>query len=139
MLRRFPQNIFQRFQDGGNLFATTIFVLASAVQKLARLEKIPEGTRLYRGLGGAMELPESFWRADGRGCRGYAEWGFMSTTSDKSIALAYSGVREQKPLPMVLVLAASSIDRGACIRDFSQYPKVVWPTVLAPVTFIAMS
>ena len=72
-----------------------------------------------------MELPDDFWKADDQGRRGYAEWGFMSTTSSKSIALLYSGVKEGKPLPMVLVMEASSVDRGACIRAFSQYPQVL--------------
>jgi hypothetical protein len=124
MLRQFPVNTFEHFRQGGNLFPTTIFLLASAIQKIARVMKVREGTMLYRGLGGLMELPERFLKADEHGRRGYAEWGFMSTTSDKSVALTYSGVREGLPLPMVLVLAVSAIDRGACIRAFSQYPQV---------------
>jgi hypothetical protein len=124
ILRRFPQHIYEPFNAGGNLFPTTIFVLVSAIQKIAREIKIREGTLLYRGLGGLMELPESFYRADANGCRGYAEWAFMSTTSDKSIALQYSGVREGRPLSMVLMLTVSAVDRGACIQSFSQYPQV---------------
>ena len=48
----------------------------------------------------------------------------MSTTSSKAVALQYSGVLEGRPAPLVLVLVSSAIDRGACIRDFSQYPQV---------------
>ncbi len=54
---------------------TTIFVLVSAVQKLARVERIPEGLNLYRGLGGSTEMPQGFFRADENGCRGFVEWG----------------------------------------------------------------
>ena len=44
----------------------------------------------------------------------------MSTTADKSVAVQYSGVMEGRPKAMVLVITVSAVDRGACIRDFSQ-------------------
>ena len=93
MLRRHPPKIFSVFETGENFYPTTIFVLVSAVMKIARVMRIPEGTKLYRGLGGLMELPDSFFNAHNNGCRGFAEWGFMSTTSNKQVALQYSGVR----------------------------------------------
>ena len=55
-----------------------------------------------------------------QGCRGFAEWAFMSTTADKSVAVQYSGVKEGRPKAMVLVITVSAVDRGACISDFSQ-------------------
>ena len=125
MLRQFPQNLYEPLKKGGNVFATTIFVLVSAVQQIARAVRIREGTLLYRGLGGLMELPEIFFSADKCGRRGYTEWGFLSTTSNKSVAIQYSGVRDGRPSAMVLVLESSAIDRGACIHNFSQYPTVL--------------
>jgi hypothetical protein len=101
ILRRYPTEEYNMYKDGGNLFPTTIAVLASAVIKIARATKLPVGLLLYRGLGGLMDLPESFWKADGNGCRGYMEFGFMSTTSSKATALEYSGARERRPKPMV--------------------------------------
>ena len=59
-LRQWPTDLYEELKAGGHLFPTTIHVLASAVQKIARTSKIPEGTRLYRGLGGTMDLPEVF-------------------------------------------------------------------------------
>uniref|UniRef100_A0A7S0M752 Uncharacterized protein n=1 Tax=Cryptomonas curvata TaxID=233186 RepID=A0A7S0M752_9CRYP len=95
----------------------------SAVQKLCRVMKIPDGLRLYRGLGGSMKLPKCFYKADKHGCRGFTEWAFTSTTTNKEIAFQYSGVFDRnKPIPSVLVIRAGSIDRGACIKEFSQYP-----------------
>ena len=84
--------------------------------------RVPEGLRLYRGTGGKMELPESLYRADRHGCRGYMEYGFMSTTASREIALQYSGAKEGRPLAMVLETACDGVNRGACIADFSQYP-----------------
>ena len=72
-------------REAGNLYATTISVLVSAVQKIARAIKLPEGLRLFRGLGGLMDLPKEFFAADAQGRKGFVEWGFMSTTSDEEV------------------------------------------------------
>jgi hypothetical protein len=125
VLRRFPRPMFEVFEQAGNLFSTTIHVLVSAIQKVARVLPPPEGLTLYCGLGGLMELPETFWKKDGIGVRGYMEWGFRSTTSNKAIAIQYSGAKEGRPLAMVMEIPVGSVDRGACIRDFSQYPAEV--------------
>ncbi len=127
ILRRFPEEDFRRFEQGGNLFPTTIFVLESAVLKLSRVMRLPPGLELFRGLGGLAELPDSFDQPDEHGRRGYLEFGFLSTTSRRETAVEYSGAGEGKPLPMVIQTRASSIDRGACIQDFSQYPGEVGP------------
>ena len=86
--------------------------------------KLPEGLILYRGLGG-VRLPEHFHKADESGCRGFAEWGFMSTTASKEVAISYSGLDEHRPLPTVFEIRVGAVDRGACIREFSQYPAEV--------------
>jgi hypothetical protein len=128
MLRRQPEDRFKVFEKGGNLFSTTIAVLTSAVQKLARITPLREGTALYRGLDRRMELPDSFFRPDDRGRRGFAEWGFFSTTQKKEMALKYSGARadlQGSALPMVMVVKSSAVDRGANIQDLSQYPQVL--------------
>jgi hypothetical protein len=125
VLRRHPEAPYNFFNGVGNLFSTTLHVLASAVQKLSRQARIPEGCLLYRGLGGLMELPDSFFRADAQGRSGFSEWSFMSTTQDKQVAVQYSGTAEKRPAPTVLVVSTGAIDRGACIRDYSQHPQVV--------------
>jgi hypothetical protein len=125
ILRRFPVRDFQQFHLGGNQFSTTIYVLQSAVMKISRVMRLPPGLELYRGLGGLAELPDSFYEADEHGCLGYMEYGFLSTTSNRETAVQYSGAGEGKPLPMVIQTRASSIDRGACIKELSQYPGEV--------------
>jgi hypothetical protein len=60
----------------------------------------------------------------------------MSTTSEKAVALQYSGAGKGKPLPMVLEMIVGMVDRGACISDFSQYPaelEYLW----VPCSFVA--
>lgn len=122
ILRQHPENIYEVFRKSGNTFTTTIFVLVSAIQKLSRCMNIPPGTLLYRGLGGTMELPDSFRDADSNGCVGYTEYGFMSTTADRSVAVHYSGVKEHKPKASIMEIHPNSVDRGADISEFSQYP-----------------
>jgi hypothetical protein len=125
VLRRFPVDIYEVFKAADNLFSTTIFVLVSAINKLSRCANIPTGTLLYRGLGGTLEFPERFTCPD-PSCRtpnalGFLEYGFMSTTADKSIAVHYSGVKEGKPKAGILQIRPNSVDRGADISEFSQY------------------
>lgn len=120
-LRRYPADVVESFSS----FATTIYVLCSAVNKLAKSVKIPNTTLLYRGLGRMAELPDSFRSADDRGRTGYVEWGFLSTTSNKEIAMQYSGVKEGNLKAMVIEFPTTSIDRGGCVEAFSQYPKVL--------------
>ena len=84
VLRRFPADLYERMGS----FTTTIFVLVSAVQKVARVMRLPEGVQLYRGMGGLMDLPPQFSRADAQGVKGFVEWGFMSTTSDLKVGPA---------------------------------------------------
>ena len=128
ILRRYPEQEFLQFEQGGNLFPTTIFVLESVIIKIARSMRLPPGLELFRGLGGLAELPDSFNEPDEHGRRGYLEYGFLSTTSHRETAVEYSGAGEGRPLPMVIQTRASSIDRGACIKDLSQYPGEVTPS-----------
>ncbi len=76
--------LYEKFKAANNHFSTTIHVLVSATVKLARTIKIPSGLKLYRGIG--KELPETFYQEDKFGRKGYMEWGFMSTTSNESVA-----------------------------------------------------
>jgi hypothetical protein len=120
MLRQFPADRYETFSGQGNTFSTTIFVLVSAIQKLSRHMFLPPSIRLYRGFS-SMEMPESFSKVDeDTGCCGYAEWGFISTTANKDVAIQYSGVDAGRPRATVLCIRTSSVDRGASIAEFSQ-------------------
>eukprot|EP00300_Choanocystis_sp_HF-7_P042383 c9144_g1_i1.p1 GENE.c9144_g1_i1~~c9144_g1_i1.p1 ORF type:complete len:971 (+),score=219.31 c9144_g1_i1:89-3001(+) len=120
MLRKYPKTTCAAFNE----FTTTILVLVSAIQKLCRSSHIEEGVALFRGLGSFKEtdLPDHFLVPDERGCRGFTEWGFMSTTSSKDVAVStYSGVRDNGS-GMLIEMHVTSVDRGASVIDYSQYP-----------------
>ena len=126
ILRRYPADIYKIYETADNTFPTTIFILVSAIQKLSRCMNIPAGTLLYRGLGGSMELPDTFF-VPSQYCitpnaLGYCEFAFMSTTQDRSVAVQYSGVRDNKPKASIMEIHPNSVDRGADISEFSQYP-----------------
>jgi hypothetical protein len=126
VLRRFPPDIYEVFEKHDNLFPTTIFVLVSAINKLSRCMDIPPGTLLYRGLGGVLDFPDSFYHPHPKcatpNALGFLEFGFMSTTAEKSIAVQYSGVKEKRPKACIMQIRPNSVDRGADISEFSQYP-----------------
>jgi hypothetical protein len=84
--------------------------------------KLPVGLKLYRGLGGLAELPKIFFQQDEHGRCGYMEFAFLSSTADQAVAMEYSGVKDGRPHVMVLEIEIDSVNRGACIADFSQYP-----------------
>jgi hypothetical protein len=122
MFMKYNACLRQGNADGRNMYATTIFVLVSAVQKIARVTEISKDLVLYCGLGNVSDLPESFVRCDAMGSQGWTEFGFRSTTADKAVALDYSGIKKGNPHPMVITITPNAIDRGACIAELSQYP-----------------
>ncbi len=131
-----PGVIWKTLYSGNNLFTTTLSVLVSAVQKLSSITAIPDGPKLYRGTGGRFRLPEHFSQPDEFNCRGMTEWGFMSCSADKEVAMGYSGAAEGRPHAIVLEIEPSCVDRGAVVSEFSQYPMEA-ETMFLPMSFVA--
>ncbi len=52
------------------------------------------------------------------------------------MALQFSGAVEGRPLPMLLEMVVGPVDRGACIRDLSQYPLQIEYLYL-PLSFVS--
>ena len=122
MLRRFPRDVYEVFEEAGNRFSSTLFALASALVKLSRVETVKPGTKLYRGMGGSSQLPDSFYSPDEFGGRGYVENGCLYCTLDFEAALYMSGAQShpKRPFPAVMVFECGAIDRPCSIREFSQ-------------------
>jgi hypothetical protein len=76
---------------GGNLFSTTIHVLASGIRKLAPIQQKPEV--LYRGLRDLNSIRSSFVQT-GFLEGGYLERGFLSSTKSSEIAMYYAGCNQ---------------------------------------------
>jgi len=108
-------SVESRMKKAGHKFASTLHVLASAVKKLQLIAKDGQGTRLYLGLGG-LHVYEFL------ASQGFAERAFMSSTRSLDVALTYSGIKEGK-VATVLAFDLSTVDNGADISDFSQFPS----------------
>jgi ankyrin repeat protein len=116
-------------------FKTTIFVLGSALEKLVKEQRIPHKMCLYRGLGAGMDFPDFFYHVNEDGCKGITEYGFLSTTKNRNMAIKYSAVGDKNRIPVIIEMEVGSVDRGADISDFSQYrhqQEFLWP----PGTFL---
>ena len=104
----------------GNLYVNTIYLNASGMTKLSRASRIPKGRKVYRGVDGLI-LPECFVIVDEDSARGGVEFAFMSTTTNREVSLSY--INFAKGMPILFEFDMGSIDRGASLSSFSQYPN----------------
>ncbi|CAK0862588.1 unnamed protein product [Prorocentrum cordatum] len=100
-----------------NRYTTTIHVLASALVKISKLSKAGV---VVRGTAGGR-LPKQFWEEDAFGVRGGIEYGFMSTTSNREVAMQYAS-DPRRGAGTILEIQTGMIDRGADLSWISQYP-----------------
>ena len=114
-------------------FVTTLHCIASAVIKLSRLQ--PKGT-VFRGMNG-MKLPRSFVQPDACGVRSGVEYGFMSATLDRSVAVRYSRGKADNP-SLILEMEMGMVNRGAFLMWLSQYPDER-EVLLPPLTGLEVS
>lgn len=116
---------YERLCEGNN-YAASIHMINSGLVKLSILQKVQ---KVYRGLAGT--LPRSF-RVEDRYCaRGGVELGFMSTTSNREVAVEYAS---KSAGSLLMELEQGMTDRGAEISWLSQYPaeaEVCFPPLTA--------
>ena len=103
----------------GNRYTNIIYLCQSAMLKISRAGRIPRGRRVYRGQSG-FSLPKVFVVAGEDGGRGGAEFAFLSTSTNKDVAVSY--IDTEKGLPILFEFEVGSIDRGAPISFLSQFP-----------------
>jgi hypothetical protein len=115
-LRGFPKHLVDHLR--GNGYETTLCVIISGILKLASIQEIPKQGVVYRGLGG-MLLPKQFWNVSKKcGLKGGIELGLMSTTTEKSVAIQYSGADQGRPI--IFEIPLNRVDMGAYLGDLSQ-------------------
>ena len=103
----------------GNTYTNSIYLCGSGMKKISRAGRIPRGRKVYRGMAG-FRLPDLFVHAGEDGGRGGTEFAFMSTTTNKSVAVSY--INTEKGLPILFEFEVGCIDRGAPLSFLSQYP-----------------
>ena len=104
----------------GNYYVNTIYLCASAMNKIARASRIPRGRKVFRGMAG-VRLPDLFLLAGEDGARGGVEFAFMSTSTNKEVAVSY--INTAKGLPILFEFEVGSIDRGAPLSFLSEFPS----------------
>ena len=107
---------FEDAQQWLNLYTTTLHGINSAVIKLGKLTR---ATKVYRGIAG-KKLPPEFWVPNAYGVRGGVEQAFMSTTTEKAVAMGYAS---GSTIGIVLEVQQGMVNRGADISFLSQYPS----------------
>ena len=116
----------------GNRYVNTIYLCASAMNKISQASRIPRGRKVYRGMAG-IKLPDIFVVPGEDGGRGGDEFAFMSCSTNREVAVSY--IDTMKGLPILFEFDVGSIDRGAPLSFLSQYPSEVRisSTFLPPV------
>jgi hypothetical protein len=128
-------------------------VLNSAIIKLSREQQVAhaidvtniantfhsrfyeiQACRVYRGVSGGM-LPREFWFKNEYGIRGGVELAFMSTTTNRDVAIYYSKPSNKETCSMVFEIQMGMVDRGAEMSWVSQFPEEV-EILFPPLTTI---
>ena len=86
---------------------------------IVKLGKLMPAQKVYRGITGGL-LPNAFWRRNEFNVRGGVEYAFMSTTSDKKVAMEYAAGSGKQGI--VFEIQMGMLDRGADLSWISQYP-----------------
>ena len=117
---------FEAYKSGGlpyaearrrlNTYTTTLHAINSCIVKLS---KLTVATKVYRGVSGSA-LPREFWEPNRYGIKGGIEMAFMSTTTNREVALSYASM---KSAGFVFEISQGMVDRGADVSFLSQYPQ----------------
>ena len=101
----------------------SVALLAASNSCVIKLSKLTKAGKVWRGIKDAT-LPKEFWVPNEMGVRGGIEYGFSSTTTDKTQALFYAGSDELKDgdASTIFEMQMGMVDRGADLSWLSQYP-----------------
>jgi hypothetical protein len=111
-----PQIVATHESSNPNFFTTTIFVISSAIQKLARIDstcaKKEHRKQFFRGYSD-VEFDDSV--------TGYCELGFLSSSFKESVAYSVASQYRQCPEKKILILEIDAPIGGAAdVEDYSQ-------------------
>jgi len=108
-------------------YVSTVHAITSALIKVSRITPTPSGGKVYRGMAG-RNVSERFLNPTDSGARVGDELGFMSTTTDKEVAIGY--IQKDLQHKMMYEIDVGQIDRGADIDFLSLFPgekEVLFP------------
>ena len=108
---------FEQARAQLNRYSTTLHAINSAIVKLGKLTM---ASKVYRGIAG-MALPREFWQPNSFGVKGGVEPAFMSTTTERHVAMGYAA-GDGSRMGVVLEVRQGMVNRGAELSWLSQYP-----------------
>lgn len=121
----FLRNQFQTICCG-NPYCTTLHVINSLIVKTSKLTRAGP---VYRGMSGRV-LPETFLKPNAHNVRGGVEAAFMSTTTDREVAMSYAA--NAQTAGIVFEIQQGMVDRGADIAWCSQARLPPFPATPPP-------
>ena len=86
--KRFPEAWTAHLK--GNKYTNTVYACNSLLRKFSQISRIPRQRKVFRGMSG-VKLPECFMYPKEGGGAGGVDFGFVSTTTDKKVAVSYMG------------------------------------------------
>ena len=89
--KRFPKEWTEHLK--GNKYTNTVYACSSLLRKFSQISHIPKKRKVYRGMSG-VKLPECFMIAKEGGGKGGVDFGFVSTSTDRTVATSYLGGKE---------------------------------------------
>ena len=114
VLRKFPEHMLDAMKN--NTYTTTLHCINSGLIKLSRASPLTQ-RRVYRG-SKKMRLPRQFAARDKLGHQCIVEMGFMSTTTQKEVALDYAA---GDAMSMLLIFERGAVNSGASLAALSFY------------------
>ena len=118
-LRKASKKFGEQAHLKGNSYTNLIYACNSLLRKFSEISIIPPGRKVSRGMSGVF-LPGCFKKCAEGGGRGGVDFGFLSTTTNESVAVSFLGGKE---MPVLFQFDVGDIDRGASLSFLSQYPN----------------
>ena len=110
-LRKASQKFGEQAHLKGNSYTNLIYACNSLLRKFSEISIIPPGRKVSRGMSGVI-LPGCFKKCAEGGGRGGVDFGFLSTTTNESVAVSFLG---GKAMPVLFQFDVGDIDRGASL------------------------
>jgi hypothetical protein len=92
-LRKASQKFGEQAHLKGNSYTNLIYACNSLLRKFSEISIIPPDHKASRGMSGVI-LPGCFIKCAEGGGRGGVDFGFLSTTTNESVAVSFLGGKE---------------------------------------------
>ena len=110
-LRKASQKFGEQAHLKGNSYTNLIYACNSLLRKFSEISIIPPDRKVSHWMSGVL-LPGCFKKCAEGGGRGGVDFGFLSTTTNESVAVSFLGGKE---MPVLFQFDVGDIDCGAIL------------------------